>query len=109
MIRRRTWRHAALIMAIACAILVLGCGLGIASMQRGMVAPPEVNMRVGSIRLVGLSSRLPECSRLLVPGCESLTRASTARIYTLWLLVQREPNSWDRPKITSLLTMQIGR
>ena len=106
---RRTWRHAALLLAIACAILALGCGLGSAAVRQGIVAPPNLNIELGSVRVVGINSNSPECTRLVIPGCIGLEPVNVAHIYTLWLFQQSEHNSWSQPHITQLMSVQIGR
>ncbi len=106
---RRSWRHAALIIAIACAILVLGCGLGTVAVRQGMLTPPNVNLELGRMRVVGIRSNSPECTRLIIPGCIGMEPANVAHIYTLWLFQQNERDSWSQPSITQLLSVRIGQ
>jgi hypothetical protein len=109
MLTRRTWRHAALIIVIACTVLALGCGLGTVAVRQGVLTPPNVNVELGSMRVVGINSNSPECSRLIIPGCIGLEPANVAHIYTLWLFRQNERDSWSQPNITQLLSVRIGR
>jgi hypothetical protein len=106
---RRTWRHAALIVAIACTILALGCGLGGVAVRQGIVAPPNVHVELGSVRVIGINSNSPECSQLSLPGCIGLAPANIAHIYTLWLFRQSARDSWSQPQITQLLSFRMGR
>jgi hypothetical protein len=106
---RRTWRHAALIVVLACTILVLGCGLGTVAVRQGVLTPPNIHLELGSMRVVGIRSNSPECTRLIIPGCIGLEPANVAHIYTLWLFRQNERDSWSRPVITQLLRVRIGR
>ena len=106
---RRTWRHTALIVAIGCMIFVLGCGLGGVAVRQGIVAPPNVYVELGSIRVVGINSNSPECSRLSIPGCIGLTPANITHIYTLWLFQQSAHDSWSQPHITQVLSFRMGR
>jgi hypothetical protein len=106
---RRTWRHTALIISIACAILALGCGLGGVALRQGIVAPPNVNLELGNMRVVGISSNSPECSLLSIPGCIGIKPANITRIYTLWLFRQSARDSWSQPQITQLLSFRMGR
>ena len=106
---RRMWRHAALIVVLACAILVLGCGLGTVAMRQGVLTPPNVNLDLGSMRVIGIRSNSPECTRLIIPGCSGLEPANIPHIYTLWLFRQNERDSWSQPNITQLLSVRIGR
>src|SRR5512134_3780755 len=87
---RRTWRHTALLAAIVCLALALGCGLGSVAVRQGVLKPPDVNMELGSVRVVGITSNSPECTRLVMPGCVGLQPADVAHIYTLWLLQQSQ-------------------
>ena len=108
MSKRRSWRHAALLIAIACAILVLGCGLGAVAVRQGVLTPPNVNLELGRMRVVGIRSNSPECTRLIIPGCIGLDPVNAPRIYTLWLFRQNERDSWSQPQITQLLSVRIG-
>jgi hypothetical protein len=104
----RTWRHAALIVAITCAVLVLGCGLGTLAVRQGVLTPPNVSLDLGSVRVVGIRSNSPECTRLIIPGCIGLEPANVAHVYTLWLFQQNEHDSWSQPHITQLLRVSLG-
>ena len=106
---RRTWRQAALLLALACTILALSCGLGSVAVRQGMVVPPNVNVELGSARVVGVRSDSPECTRLIIPGCKGLEPANAAHIYTLWLFRQSARDSWSQPNVTQLLSIRIGR
>ena len=97
-----------LILAIGCVLLALGCGLGFAAVRQGAIAPPDVNIQLGGVRLVGVTSQSPDCTRLIVPGCTPLNQVPTTYIYTLWLFVRSDPNSWDRPAIRPLFSVQVG-
>jgi hypothetical protein len=106
MTRHRTSRIV-LLAAIGCMLLALGCGLGIVAVRQGAVAPPDFNLHLGSIRLVGLTSQMPDCHRLLAPSCANLSETGPLRFYTLWLMVQRGQS--DPPSITQLISMRIQR
>jgi hypothetical protein len=94
---------------MTCIILTLGCGLGGVAVRRGIITPSNVNIDLGSMRVVGINSNSPECSRLSIPGCIGLEPANITHIYTLWLFQQNERDSWSQPHITQLLSVRIGR
>jgi hypothetical protein len=94
---------------MACATLALSCGLGSVAVRRGIVAPPNVDVELGNMRVIGISSISPECTRLIIPGCVGLDPANVAHIYTLWLFRQSERDSWSQPNVTQLLSVRIGR
>jgi hypothetical protein len=108
MYTRRTWRHAALLLSMVCTIFALGCGLSGVAMRQGIVAPPNAHIELGSMRVIGINSNSPECSRLSIPGCIGLEPANITHIYTLWLFRQSERDSWSQPQITQLLSFRIG-
>ena len=105
---RQRLRYAALIVAVGSLILALSCGLGGVAVRRGMIRPPNLALQLGSVRLVGITSTFPDCTRLLAPGCTRLNQLPTAHIYTLWLFVPGKQNSGGGPNITRLLAIQIG-
>ena len=77
-------------------------------MRQGTIRPPDLKLQLGGVRLVGVTSNPPDCTRLIAPGCTRLNQLPTTHIYTLWLFVQSEPNSWNQPRVTQLLALQIG-
>jgi hypothetical protein len=97
-----------LILALGFALLALSCGVGAAAVRQGAITLPDVNIQLGGVRLVGVTSQSPDCTRLIVPGCTALNQVPTSHIYTLWLFVRSDPNSWDRPAITPLFSTQVG-
>ena len=107
--RRRRPRYALLIVAAGCVILALSCGLGAVAVRQGAITPPNLNLQLGGVRLVGITSRLPDCTQLIALGCLRQNQARIAHIYTLWLFVQSEPNSWNQPQVTQLLAIRVGR
>ena len=107
-IRRGRSHRAALISAVVCLILALGCGLGLVAVRQGSIVPPDMSLQVGGVRLVGITSKFPDCTQLIALGCLRLRQAPIARVYTLWLFVQSEPNSWNQPHINKLLALQVG-
>ncbi|MEP7188167.1 MAG: hypothetical protein ABI901_03120 [Roseiflexaceae bacterium] len=78
-------------------------------MRQGIFTPPNVNLELGRIRVVGIRSNSPECTRLIIPGCIGMEPANVAHIYTLWLFQQNERDSWNQPSITQLLSVRIGQ
>ena len=106
--RRRRPRYAVLILSVGFVILALGCGLGAVAVRQRVITPPNLSLELGGVRLVGIISNSPDCTRLLARGCTQLNQIPTVHIYTLWLFVQSEQNSWNRPQITQLLALRIG-
>jgi hypothetical protein len=108
MMRRRRPRYAVLILSVGFVLLALGCGLGAVAVRQGVITPPNLSLELGGVRLVGITSNSPDCTQLIAPGCIRPNQAPTVHIYTLWLLVQSQPNSWSQPHINQLLWLQIG-
>ncbi len=106
--RRRRPRYAVLILSVGFVILALGCGLGAVAARQGVITPPNLSLELGGVRLVGITSNSPDCTRLLTRGCTQLNQIPTVHIYTLWLFVRSQPNSWSQPHINQLLSLQIG-
>ena len=103
----RLQRTTALIAIVGLLVLLLGCTLGGLAVRTGFVAPPTIQIELGGLRLVSTASTVPDCARLLTPGCASLHPEPTVRTYTLWILTQRQPESWNGPNITQLFQMRI--
>ena len=102
-------RYGARTATVACLAVALACGLGTVAVREGALVPPNVNVELGNLRVVGIKSNSPECTRLIVPGCVGLNPANVTRIYTLWLFRQSERDSWNQPNVSQLLSFRIGR
>jgi hypothetical protein len=109
MLRRPSSRIVMLISTIGLLVSLLSCSLGALAIQQGQIAPPEIYLDLGRMRLISLTSNLPDCTRLLAPGCGRQNGISKLRVYTMWLLVQRERDSWERPELRSLLSIKISQ
>ena len=98
-----------LLLAGVSIVLLLSCGLGAAAVQGGAVMPPAIKLEFGGVRVVSNISTLPDCARLLAPGCLSTQPSSVVWIYTLWLLWQRNPGTQESPYVVQLFSTQIKR
>jgi hypothetical protein len=101
----------ALLLALAgiAIALTLACGTSALAVRRGVLAPADVNLSFGLWRLVGGTSRLPQCSQLINPGCVDVNPVPVTYIYTLWLFTKRDNRSWDNPHVRRLMVMELGR
>ncbi len=75
--------------ALALLLLAGGCALGGVAVDRGIIAPPPFELRLGDARLIGTLSRIPPCSQLINPGCALDRPLPPARLYTVWLISGR--------------------
>jgi hypothetical protein len=98
-----------LISTIGLLVLLLSCSLTALAVEQGQIAPPEIYLDLGRVRLISLTSNLPDCTRLLAPGCGRQNGIPRPRVYTMWLLVQRERDSWARPELKTILSININR
>ncbi len=106
--RRRKRHNALLISALGAVTLALSCGLGALAMRQGVIRPPYMQIQVGSVRLVGITSARPTCTQWPIAACAKLDQQPTFRVFRIWLLVQREPGSWSQAHVTQLLAFQVG-
>jgi hypothetical protein len=95
-------------LSVGFVILALGCGLGAVAVRQRVITPPNLSLELGGVRLVGITSLPPECTRLLARGCTRFNQLPTVHIYTLWLFVQSQPNSWNQPRVNQLLYLKMG-
>jgi hypothetical protein len=102
---RRRWLT--LITALSGAVLllsVLGVLASIAAIERGLVRGPDVNLTIGSYRLIARATDRPECLPLTVHECfVSFPTASVSapRYYAIWLgQVRFIPTSSSEGRVT---------
>lgn len=105
---RRT-RWLILAMVIGGIVLLLSCGLGAAAMQQGFVTPPDIKLEFGGMRVISGISTLPDCARLLAPGCSSLHPEPTVWIYTVWLLWGGDARLQENTHIFRLFSTHLKR
>lgn len=106
--RHRTRRYALLLSALGAVTLALGCGLVAIAMRQGALRPPYMQIQVGGVRLVGITSATPECTQWPIAACAKPEQQPASRIFRIWLLVQREPGSWSQAHVSELLALQVG-
>ena len=107
----RRGRFKALLLAAAglALALTLSCGGSVAAARRGMFRPPNAELTLGPWRLIGGTSKLPQCSQLINPGCVDLNPVPVTYIYTLWLFTKRDGHTWDNPNVKRLMVVELGR
>ncbi|HWQ15263.1 MAG TPA: hypothetical protein VNL77_20860 [Roseiflexaceae bacterium] len=69
---------------------------------------PAIEVRLGAARLVGLTTTIHLCPRLLHPDCFFLRPPPRAYVYTLWLFIEAEPRSGRAPEVRQMLSIPLG-
>jgi hypothetical protein len=100
-------RHVVVLAAAAALALLLACGLLGAGVRAGALTPPNVDVALGSGRLIARTSVIPPCSQLIGPDCIG-TRARVRRLYTVWLFIRTERGTWENPEVRQLLSLPLG-
>ena len=79
--------------AVLCTLLLMSCVLARSVIQRRAVSPPEINLALGSVRLVAYVTNRPNCPPYggrkppVAAICASDSIFSPAQAYTIWLLL----------------------
>ena len=82
--RRGLWRQGcAGVIAAGLITLVVACSLIGAGLQRGLIAQPQLDGRVGALRVVGFPTWNARCPPFV--GCEPTRKQS----YVIWFIVEQ--------------------
>ncbi len=102
----RRWRAGYAIILTLCITLVLSCGLVGAGARRGLIVPPDVDLDLGAIRLIGDVTIMPICPQFT--ACLMGEPARVNRVYTVWAFIRVSRQPGDPPRIIRLLAVMIG-
>jgi hypothetical protein len=83
--------------------------LGMA-IQQGMIAPPQLNVRLGGLHLVGYATHTPDCDHYVTPCQPELIAPPAQEFYVIWVFSRMgelaSPEEWQTG--TRLLTLRLG-
>jgi hypothetical protein len=104
MIPRARWKFGCALASALLLLLVMSCFLSAAAIQRRAVPPPDIDLALGGVRIVGYATPRPSCppygglkpSRAIPCSTESLFPSEEA--YTVWLLIERTQAQPGRPR-----------
>ena len=100
--KRSHWRRGcALLLAVSLILLIGACTLVGAAVQRGALAPPWFDRRIGILRLVGYSTWNASCRPYV--GCAPTRREA----YVIWLLVDRQAYDTVSPSAYRFVSLPI--
>jgi hypothetical protein len=102
----RRWKLGFALSGVLCVLLVMSCFLTSVVIQRRVVAPPEINLAVGSVRLIAYPTNRPNCppygglkpSSAIPCSTESLFSAEEA--YTVWVVISSRISRAVTPRTT---------
>src|SRR5262245_45114946 len=96
------WRRGCVLLLAVSLILVVGaCTTVGAGIQRGGLAPPWFDQRLGMLRLVGYSTWNANCPPYV--GCAPTRREA----YVIWLLVERQAYDTASPSAYRFVSLPI--
>jgi hypothetical protein len=76
------------LLAGACLLLVLGCGMLDLAVQQGAVTPPDINVQLGPLIIITLGPRSFTCPPQNAPSmnvCDGLSVVPRLAAYRIWL------------------------
>jgi hypothetical protein len=109
------WKLGCAFVAVLCTLLLMACVLASSAIQNRVVPPPEVNLALGSVRLVAYVTNRPNCPPYggrkppVAAICASDSIFSSAEAYTIWLLVPggKSPSGISRITFRRLVLLPI--
>ena len=110
------WKLGCALTSALCMVLLSSCFLIGALIQRRAVAPPDINLALGSVQLVGYVTSRPNCPpyggrkpSISLP-CSTDSLFTSEKAYTLWLLIpgRSGPSGLPRPIFRRLVLLPIA-
>ena len=102
MVNRERRKYLPLLLGAACLATLLLCGVTATAARAGLVAPPALNVRVGSFGIEAGPSRGHECP----PHCEG-QRPAAGRTYSVWFISTTAEAGGDRTRAHLLFSQQV--
>ncbi len=99
--RSRAALAAALVLLVACAALAVRPRSGAPSL-------PDFDVGAGPVRLVGITTTIHLCPRLLNPDCYFLTPPPRRYVYTVWLIRRGAGGDPRGASARKLLSVMLG-
>jgi hypothetical protein len=81
---QQRWKSVVAIMIAGCLVVVLAAALGLVAIQRGLVAPPELNVCLADGCIAARTLRIPACPPL-VPCGVAPGIVPAQDLYTVWV------------------------
>jgi hypothetical protein len=106
MVMRSRWKIGCALVSALCMLLIMSCFLTAAVIQRRTVAPPDINLAVGSVHLVAYATNRPECPPYggrkppVAAICGSDSIFSSAQAYTVWIFFPGRAGPSGLPRTT---------
>jgi hypothetical protein len=112
---RPRWKLGCAVIGALCLLLIMTCFLTEAVIQRRTVAPPDINLAVGSVHLVAYATNRPNCPPYggrkppIAAICGSDSIFSSAQAYTVWIFFpgRAGPSGLPRTTFRRLLLLPI--
>jgi hypothetical protein len=98
------WKVGCVLVSALCLMLIMGCFLAGAVIQRRTVAPPTLHLAVGSVQLVAYGTNRPDCppyggrKPTIAAICGGESIFSSAQAYTVWIMVPGRPSPSGLPR-----------
>lgn len=100
------WKIGCALTSAMCMVLLSSCFLIAALIQRRAVAPPDINLTLGGVQLVGYVTGRPNCPpyggrrpSVSLP-CSTDSLFTSEKAYTLWLLIPGRSGPSGLPRAT---------
>lgn len=111
----RRWKLGCALVAVLCTLLLMSCVLGRSAIQSRTLAPPEINLALGSVQLIAYVTNRPNCPPYggrkppAAAICASDSIYSSAQAYTIWLLLPggTSPSGISRTMFRRLVRLPI--
>ena len=100
------WKLGCAFAGALCILPIMACFLAGALIQRRAVAPPDINLALGNVRLVGYVTNRPGCPpyggrrpSISLP-CSTDSLFTSENAYTVWLLIPGRSSQSGLPRTT---------
>jgi hypothetical protein len=106
MIVRRRWKLGCALVSALCMMLIMSCFLTGAVIQRRAVAPPNIDLALGNVHLVGYVTNRPHCPPYggrkppVAAICGGDSILSLAQAYTVWIFFPGRAGPSGAPRTT---------
>jgi hypothetical protein len=92
---------------VAALVLLAACAALVARPRSGRPALPDFEAGLGPVQLVGITTTIHLCPRLMNPDCYFLERPPQRYVYTIWLIRRHRGDERQPADVRRVLSVML--
>lgn len=100
-------RTGLIVTGVLCLTFAVICSIGVAAIQHQIIAGPEINIHLGSLRILGGTTDNPACPLGAMP-CPLISTRPGQKFYTIWGLTVTEERGGLQTSVRNVVSLPLS-